>query len=207
MKISNGVKKLIKKIDWEKGQGLVPAIIQNAQTGTVLMLGYMDKQALAKTLKTQRVWFYSRSKKRLWMKGETSGNYLKLVKIAPDCDGDVVLIQALPKGPTCHTGQESCFGQVDGRQEGFEWLYSVIEDRKRKMPKGSYTTSLFKEGVFKICSKVAEESGEVIKAATKETKKRIIQEAVDLIYHTLTLLVYKDISLRELTKEITRRKK
>ncbi len=207
MKISNGVKDLIKKIDWNKSGGLVSAIIQDATTGTVLMLGYMDRQAFAKTIKTKRVWFYSRSKKRLWMKGETSGNYLKLVKITMDCDGDALLISAEPAGPTCHTGQVSCFGGEFREQNALLELFETILDRKIKMPKGSYTTSLFKEGVFKICSKVAEESGEVIKAATKESRKRLIEESADLLYHLFVLLAEKNIKLNKVYSEINKRKK
>lgn len=201
------MKDIIKKINWTKGNGLVPAIIQDADTGVVLMLGYMNKQAFAKTLKTKKVWFYSRSKKRLWMKGETSGNYLNLVKIVPDCDGDVLLIQVLPTGPTCHTGEESCFGLEFTGQAVIDKLFSIIEDRKFKMPKGSYTTSLFRGGLFKICGKVAEESGEVIKAATKESKQRVIEESVDLIYHLFVLLVEKQIKISEVYREIKKRQK
>jgi len=206
MKISNGVKNLLKKIDWAKGRNLVPAIVQDANTNMVLMLGYMNKQALKKTLKTKKVWFYSRTKKRLWMKGETSGNYLKLMRILQDCDADVLLIQAMPQGPTCHTGLKSCFGPAPSKLQAFEGLYSLIEDRKLNMPKGSYTTSLFKEGLFKICSKLAEESGEVIKAATKESKRRLIEESVDLVYHLLVLLAEKNIKMNEIYQEIERRR-
>ncbi len=200
------MKDLIKQINWNKSDGLVPVIIQDVCIGEVLMLGYMSKKSLVKTLKTKKVWFYSRSKKRLWMKGEVSKNVLELVDIKVDCDGDALLISAKPAGPTCHTGQMSCFGLGFTKQDALLELFETIEDRKLKMPKGSYTTSLFKEGVFKICSKVAEESGEVIKAATKESKKRLVEESADLVYHLFVLLVEKNIKLKEVCSELKKRK-
>lgn len=201
------MRNLIKKVDWNKGRGLVPAIIQDAAIGGVLMLGYMNRESLAKTLKTKKVWFYSRSKKRLWMKGETSGNHLKLKKIVADCDGDALLIQVLPKGPACHTGQKSCFGFELAGRGGFGELFSIIENRKVRMPQGSYTTSLFKKGLFKICAKLAEESSEVIKAATKESKRRLIEESVDLIYHMFVLLIEKKIKISDIYWEMEKRQK
>jgi len=206
MKISNGVKDLIKKINWNKSGGLVPAVVQDATTGAILMLGYMNKQSFAKTLKTKKVWFYSRSKKRLWMKGETSKNVLNLVEVKPDCDFDALLIKAKPAGPTCHKGKYSCFrkNQKVGDLSG---LFETITNRKFQMPKGSYTAALFESGLYKICSKVAEESGEVIKAATKESKQRLIEESVDLLYHLFVLLVQKQVKLKELESEIKRRRK
>ncbi len=197
---------VIKKINWDKNGGLVPAVIQDANTDTVLMLGYMSKQSLAKTLKTKKVWFFSRSKQRLWMKGETSGNILRLVNISTDCDSDTLLVKAKPTGPACHTGKYSCFGENINTDE-LSGLFNIIADRKKQMPKNSYTTSLFKEGLYKICSKVAEESGEVIKAATKETKNRLIEESVDLLYHMFVLLVQKGIIYKDLEREIKKRKK
>ncbi len=196
----------IAKIDWEKDDGLVPAIIQDADTNAVLMLGYMNQESLAKTEETGKVWFYSRSKKRLWMKGEVSKNILNVVDIKIDCDGDALLIKAKPSGPTCHTGSYSCFGEKEG-VEMFSDLFAVIEDRKKNSPKGSYTASLFKGGVNAIAAKVEEESLEVIKAAKKETKKRLIEETVDLIYHTFVLLVQKKITLGDIGKEIRKRRK
>ncbi len=198
------MKNLIRTIDWNKGNGLTPAVVQDADTGTVLMLGYMNRESLAKTIETKKVWFYSRSKKRLWMKGETSGNYLNLFKIAVDCDGDVLLIQVKPKGPTCHTGQTSCFGF---EQMNVNRLFAIIEKRKAYPYKGSYTASLLQAGVFKICSKVAEESGEVIKAATRESKKRLIEEGADLLYYLMVLLVSKDVKIAELNRELQKRRK
>jgi len=194
------------QLDWKKGNGLIPAIIQHADTGLVLMLGYMNEQALERTIESQKVWFYSRSKRRLWMKGETSGNTLELVDMRADCDHDTLLIKALPKGPTCHTGSVSCFGGTD-IQEIFSELYTVLQDRKQTMPAGSYTTALLKEGLRKICAKVDEESGEVIHAAKHESKKRMIEESVDLLYHLFVLLVHKEVRFSELLGEVRRRRK
>ena len=194
------------KIDWRKGGGLVPAIIQDAGTRTVLMLGYMNKAALAKTLKTKKVWFYSRSKKRLWMKGEFSRNILNFVSAAIDCDGDALLVKANPAGPTCHTGDYSCFGEKKAA-DVFSELVAVIEERRRKMPAGSYTTSLFKGGVNKIAAKVREEALEVVQAAKKETKKRLTEETVDLLYHLLVLLAEKKITFAKIRKEVKKRRK
>lgn len=200
------MKNLIKKINWNKNAGLVPAIIQDASTSAVLMLGYMNNQSLAKTLKTKKVWFYSRSKKRLWMKGETSKNILNLVSIQADCDSDALLIKAKPAGSTCHTGVYSCFRDTKTADE-LSGLFKVIQERKILMPKNSYTASLFKAGLDKISLKVAEEALEVVQAAQKQTKRRLIEESVDLLYHLFVLLVQKGIDLRDIYKEIIERKK
>lgn len=199
------MKNLITKIDWGKNNGLVPAIIQDADTNAVLMLGFMSKESLANTLKTKKIWFYSRSKKRLWMKGETSRNILNLVSIRPDCDNDALLIKAKPAGPTCHTGDYSCFKEKPKADELAE-LFKVIQQRKVTMPKNSYTASLFKEGLDKIYLKVAEESLEVVQAAQKQTKTRLIEETVDLLYHLFVLLVEKNVSMEDVNKEIEKRK-
>ncbi len=196
---------IVKKIDWKKVEGFVPAVIQSIVDGKVLMLGYMDKDALKRTLRTKKVWFYSRTKKRLWMKGESSGNILKFVSIDLDCDGDTLLVQVVPKGPTCHLGAVSCFGD-ETYGNALSELYAVIEKRKKDMPKGSYTVSLFKKGVDKICAKIVEESGEVIKAAQKESKKRLVEESVDLLYHLFVLDSYKGVDLEEIIAEIIKRK-
>lgn len=195
------------KLDWKKGNGLVPAIIVHAKTGKVLMLGTMDKQALKKTLTSGKVWFYSRTKRRLWMKGETSGHVLALVDVKVDCDSDALLVSVSPSGPTCHQGTESCFGENGSSLSVLGELFEVIADRKRKKPKGSYTSFLFDRGIKKICEKVAEESGEVIQAAKKETRKRLTEETVDLIYHLFVLLAYKNIKLEEVLQEAARRQK
>ncbi len=196
------MKNLTSKINWSKG--LVPGIIQDADTGAVLMLGYMNEQSLAKTLNTKKVWFYSRSKKRLWMKGETSGNILSLIGIAPDCDGDALLIKVKPAGPTCHEGRYSCF-KVNKDPSPLLGLFQIIQSRKQEMPKNSYTASLFGAGLNKISLKVAEEALEVVQAAQKQTKHRLIEEIVDLLYHTFVLSVQKKISLREIESEIIKR--
>lgn len=201
-------KKLLKQVDWKKMNNLIPAIIQDSNGLRVLMLGYMNEESLKKTLEDERVWFYSRSKKRLWMKGETSGNFLTVKNIYLDCDQDTLLITVKPEGPVCHTGEKDCFGI--GNEwfglEAFAALFELIEERKKLMPEGSYTTSLFKEGLNKICAKIGEESGEVIKAATKETKGRLVSESVDLMYHLFVLLVERGLSLKQLLKEINRRR-
>jgi phosphoribosyl-ATP pyrophosphohydrolase/phosphoribosyl-AMP cyclohydrolase len=194
------------ELDWKKGNGLIPAIVQDTETGIVLMLGYMNEESLAKTLDTKKVWFYSRSKGRLWMKGETSGNTLALVDIKADCDRDTLLVKAIPHGPTCHTGAKSCF-EEDQPSTVLGELYGVLTERKQKLPQGSYTTTLFTEGLDKICAKVDEESGEVIEAAKKESKKRVIDESVDLLYHLFVLLVEREVSLAELFGEVRRRRR
>lgn len=200
------MKNLTNKINWNKGKGLAPAIIQDAATSAVLMLGYMNEQSLAKTLKTKKVWFYSRSKKRLWMKGETSKNVLNLVEIKPDCDSDALLIKVRPSGPTCHTGDYSCFNESKNPNE-LMGLFATIQDKKITMPKGSYTASLFKAGLDKISLKVAEEALEVVQAAQKETKVRLIEESADLLYHLFVLLINQNIQIGEVEGELARRKK
>lgn len=190
----------------KREKGLIPAIIQDNRGGTVLMLGYMNRAALRGTFETKKVWFYSRSKKRLWMKGETSGNILKFVSVKFDCDRDAILIKVRPTGPVCHRGSFSCFREriAPGL---FEELYEVILSRKKSLPKGSYTASLFQKGLNKICAKVKEESGEVIRAAKKESKKRLIEESVDLIYHLLVLLASKKIAFSKFLLEMRKRRK
>lgn len=196
----------IPKINWGKYGGFVPAIIQDANNGLILMLGFMDREAISKTFKTKRVWFYSRSKKRLWMKGESSGNILKFVNASLDCDKDTVLIKAIPTGPTCHNGTLTCFGE-EGISNIFDELYKVIADRRKKMPAGSYTSFLFKKGLNKICAKVKEESSEIIKAAKQESQKRLVEESVDVLYHLFVLLVQRNVTLEKLKAEIGQRRK
>ena len=200
------MKKLdIKKIDWRKVNGLIPAIIQDPSTELVLMLGYMDQEALKKTIKTGFVWFYSRTKKRLWMKGETSQNTLKLVDLKLDCDNDTLLIRAIPGGPICHTGELTCFSEIPS--DAIRELFSTIVSRKEKLPKKSYTTSLFKSGLDKISLKVAEESLEVVQAAQKQTRERLIEETTDLLYHLFVLLAEKGVTLEQVESEIKKRSK
>ncbi|MDP3970998.1 MAG: bifunctional phosphoribosyl-AMP cyclohydrolase/phosphoribosyl-ATP diphosphatase HisIE [bacterium] len=189
-------------IDFNKR--LIPAIIQNDITGEVLMLGYMNKIALDKTIETGQVWFYSRSKERLWMKGEVSGNVLDVVTINPDCDQDAILIKVKPAGSVCHTGNMSCFGNSTANI--IDELFQLLLNRKVELPIGSYTASLFNAGTEEICAKVIEESSEVTMAALQESKKRVIEEVTDVIYHLLVLLVQRDVSWQQILKELASRK-
>ncbi len=198
------------EFNFEKLGGIIPAIIQDADTKAVLMLGFMDKVALDRTIKNKKVTFFSRSKKRLWQKGEVSGNELAVRALAKDCDSDTVLISAKPKGPTCHSGAYSCFGDFAEQQPTpvvLLELYDLIVKRKKDLPKNSYTASLFTKGLHKILEKIEEESGEVIRAAQNESRTRLIEESADLIYHLLVLLVHKDIALEEVIDELKRRGK
>ena len=180
------------KPDWKKMGGLFPAVVQNDADGKVLMVGYMDAAALAKTRKTKKVTFFSRSKARLWTKGESSGNFLRLRSIALDCDGDALLIRAVPEGPTCHTGAASCF---DSPINFLEDLDAVIVDRLKKKPRGSYTTSLLKEGLDRLAQKVGEEAIETVIAAKNNDRDALVGEAADLIFHLMLLLRARGTSL------------
>jgi len=166
----------------------------------------MNKESLKMTQKTKTVWFFSRSKNRLWQKGETSDNKLKVTKILLDCDNDTLLIKAKPSGPTCHTDKYTCFNE-DRETNPITELFNTIEERRINLPKNSYTTSLFLGGTNKIIGKVMEETTEVIKASITETKKRLIEEAIDLLYHFFVLLSAKNIKLEDIFKEVKRRKK
>ena len=199
-------KELIEKIDWKKGDGLIPAVVQDNSSGTVLMLGFVNKESLEKSIESGEVWFWSRSKGRLWKKGETSGNILKIVDIKIDCDFDAVLIKANPTGPTCHLGRNSCF-DYEFAPDRLRKLFTVIEGRKKDMPDKSYTAELFRAGADKISLKVSEESMEVIQAAQKESRERLIEESVDLIFHLFVLLAEKKVSLFEVEVEIEKRMK
>ncbi len=205
--MKNNFIKLARSIDWGKTGRLIPAIIQNAATDQVIMLGYMNKQALEKTLATKKVWFYSRTKKRLWMKGETSKNILKIVDVMVDCDNDTLLIKAEPSGPICHIGSETCF-KNDSLSELaiIAELFELIKKRKLDRPNGSYTASLFNKGLDKIGEKIYEEAAEVVRAAKKETKKRLIEESVDLMYQLFVLLVDQNVDLENIAKEFKRRR-
>ncbi len=198
------MKSLLNNTDFAKSNGLIPAIIQNNQTKQVLMLGYMNKESLQKTLKAKKVWFYSRSKKRLWMKGETSGNTLEFIDAELDCDNDAILISVIPKGATCHTGQTSCFGEEESIYF-LQYLFKLIQKRKKEPSEGSYTTSLFKEGLDRIVQKVGEEATEVVIAAKNKSKKRIIEESSDLLFHLFVLLAEKEISLDSILEELESR--
>lgn len=200
----------IQTLDFKKGDGLIPAIIQDAENFQVLMLGYMNKEALKTTLEEERVTFYSRSKGRLWTKGETSGNYLELVDIQQDCDDDTLLILAHPQGPTCHTGEQSCFHQKAFKPQNnlsfLNDLEQLIISRKKEMPEDSYTTYLFEKGLDKIAQKVGEEAVETVIEA-KNGKKKFIAEVADLVFHLLVLLVEKDVPLKKIVKKLKKRHK
>lgn len=195
----------IETLDFAKSDGLLPAIIQDADNFQVLMLGYMNKEALKTTLKKERVTFFSRSKNRLWTKGETSGNYLDLVDIQKDCDNDTLLVLAHPHGPTCHTGEQSCFHEKDFKPNNslsfISNLEQLIINRKREMPEGSYTTSLFEEGVDRIAQKVGEEAVETVIEAKNDDDK-FVGEVADLLYHLMVLLAEKDVPLQKVVNKL-----
>lgn len=194
------------KIDFNKGSGLVPAIIQHALTDQVLMLGYMNKEAYNKTLMSNKVTFYSRSREEIWIKGETSGNILELVDIAIDCDQDTLLVKALPSGPTCHTGQFSCF--ADQQDKGFIYeLEETIDRRIETNDQSSYTNQLFKKGVSKVAQKVGEEAVELVIEAKDNNVDLFKGEAADLLYHFLILLKYKDLKLSDIEAVLKSRSK
>ena len=187
--------------------GLLPAIIQDSVTKTVLMLGYMNKEAFQKTKETEQVTFYSRSKKRIWVKGEESGNFLKLVKIKVDCDQDAILITANPQGPTCHTGADSCWGETNQSHYGFlTELEEIITERKRTNDDNSYVASLFREGINKIAQKVGEEAVETVIEAKDENSELFLNESADLLFHFLILLKEKGFSLNDVEAVLKDRK-
>jgi len=186
------------EIDWDKGEGLVPAIVQNRDNGQILMLAYMDRAALAQTISSKKVTFFSRSKNRLWTKGETSGNWLDFIKGEMDCDADTLLIQARPQGPSCHTGSVTCFNDQTPSNIGFlEQLGALIADRHKTMPEGSYTTSLFAEGKARIAQKVGEEGVELALARMKDDSAEMANEAADLLFHMMVLLEDAGLSLAD----------
>lgn len=193
---------MLNKINYDEN-GLIPAIVQDANSGKVLMLAYMNEEALQKTLKTKETWFYSRSRQELWNKGATSGNRQIVKQIALDCDGDTLLVTVEPLGPACHTGEESCFFQpitddIDERREVIHRLVDVIEDRKQNPTPGSYTTYLFEEGIDKVLKKVGEEASEVIIGAKNNDKEEIKWEIADLVYHTLVLMNMTNVSINDI---------
>ena len=196
------------KLSWDKMGNLLPAIVQDALSGKVLMQGYMDQDALAKTLETGKVTFFSRSKQRLWTKGETSGNTLDLVSVACDCDQDSLLVLANPNGPTCHTGVESCW--FEGNTPAFTFLADlerVLAARKDADPKSSYTASLYNKGIKRIAQKVGEEGVETALAATVHDKEELKNEAADLLYHLTVLLQASDMSLNDALNVLRERHK
>lgn len=189
--------KTVETIDFKKGEGLVPVIIQDTETQKVLMLGYMNEEALKKTILEKRVTFFSRSKNRLWTKGESSGNFLDIKDISLDCDQDTLLIGVRPHGPVCHTGADTCFNQTNTKEDFLQHLQSVIINRKNHPDETSYTSSLFKKGINKIAQKVGEEAVELVIEAKDDDKDLFLNEAADLMYHYLVLLVAKGFSLQE----------
>ena len=194
-------------IDFQKCGGLVPAIIQDAETRAVLMLGYMNEEALKKTEETGLVTFFSRSRQCLWTKGETSGNYLHFVSIKSDCDNDTLLIQAHPDGPTCHTGTDTCWGEENKPNPllFLSQLSDFIEKRHQEMPEGSYTTSLFKDGLNRMAQKVGEEALELVIEATNGTNDRLIYEGSDMLYHLIVLLTSKGLRIEDMARELMER--
>ena len=192
------------KIDFEKMGGLVPAIIQDAKTKTVLMLGYMNQEAYEKTTKTGKVTFFSRSRQCLWTKGETSGNFLELVDIMVDCDNDTLLVKVNPTGPTCHKGTDTCWGEKNEVNPllFLTYLQDFINPRHEEMPEGSYTTSLFKDGINRMAQKVGEEALEAVIEACNGTNGRLIYEGADMIYHLIVLLTSKGLRIEDLAKEL-----
>lgn len=191
-------------IDFNKMNGLVPCIIQDAQSRRVLMLGFMNEDAYQKTMKEKRVTFYSRSKQRLWTKGETSGNFLQVVDIKHDCDNDTLLIMANPTGPVCHTGADTCFDEGNSSWT-LESLESIIQDRKRNPSEGSYTTKLFNAGINKIAQKVGEEAVETVIEAKDDNAELFLNESADLLYHLLVLLAAKGFSLEDVKQVLRQR--
>ena len=193
-------------IDFNKSNGLVPVIVQHYKTNTVLMLGYMNEEAFEKTKELGKATFFSRSKNRLWTKGETSANFLIVKDILIDCDQDTILIKADPQGPTCHTGNDTCFNEVVKSNDDFLYqLEEIISDRKNNPTEKSYTASLFQKGINKIAQKIGEEATEVIIEAIDNNRERLKEETADLLYHLIVLLSEKDISLYEISEVLRNR--
>jgi len=195
------------KIDFEKMGGLVPAIVQDARTKNVLMLGFMNEEAYQKTVDTKHVTFWSRTRQALWTKGETSGHFLDLVSMQIDCDNDTLLVKAIPNGPTCHTGTDTCWGEDNDMNPllFLTELQDFINKRKEEMPEGSYTTSLFTKGINKIAQKVGEEALETVIEATNGTNDHLVYEASDLLYHLLVLLTEKGLRIEDVASELQKR--
>ena len=196
-------------LDWDKGGGLLPAIVQHAITGRVLMLGYMNQDALRETLASGRVVFFSRSRQQLWTKGETSGHFLDVVDVSTDCDADTILVLADPLGPTCHKGTESCFAEAvatDAQRLAFlALLESIITHRISDQPEGSYTARLFAQGPSRIAQKVGEEGLETALAAVTRDDEGVVSECADLVFHLLVLLKSRNLTLEDVVKELRAR--
>lgn len=199
------------KIDFEKMGGLVPAIIQDAETKNVLMLGYMNQEAYDKTIQCGKVTFFSRTKNRLWTKGEESGNFLNVVSIKNDCDNDTLLIKVNPVGPVCHTGTDTCWGEENKNTENpllfLSELQDFVEKRHEEMPEGSYTTSLFKDGINRMAQKVGEEALEAVIEAVNGTDERLVYEGSDMLYHLIVLLTSKGMRIEQMAEELQKRHK
>ncbi|MFP4366285.1 MAG: bifunctional phosphoribosyl-AMP cyclohydrolase/phosphoribosyl-ATP diphosphatase HisIE [Bacteroidales bacterium] len=197
---------MLKDIDFEKGGGLVPVIVQDAENMNVLMLAYMNKDALDITRNTGRATFYSRSRNELWEKGETSGNWLEVEDVSVDCDGDTLLLKVRPNGPVCHTGDDTCFGNTSNSNLSFlKKLDELIASRKKDLPENSYTTSLFSSGLNKIAQKVGEEAVEFIIEAVDNNEDLFLNEGADLLYHMLVLLQHKGFSIADVISVLEKR--
>ena len=194
----------IQTLDFDKTQGLIPCIVQDAKTNNVLMLGYMNREALDKTLAENKLTFYSRTKQRLWTKGETSGNYLHLVDVKIDCDNDTLLLKVTPQGPTCHTGSDTCFNELN-KISGLEFLEAIIQERKKNPKAGSYTNQLLDSGINKVAQKVGEEAVELIIEAKDNHKELFLNEAADLMFHYLLLLNAKGFKLQDVADVLHKR--
>jgi phosphoribosyl-ATP pyrophosphohydrolase/phosphoribosyl-AMP cyclohydrolase len=195
-------------LTFDEKTGLIPAIVQDSNTGKVLMLGYMNREALETTRKIGRVTFFSRSKQRLWTKGEESGNFLELVSISEDCDQDALLVKAIPHGPTCHKGTDTCWGEENSDQFGFlTALESVIRDRRKNAPENSYVSSLFSKGINKIAQKVGEEAVELVIESKDDSEELFLNESADLLFHYLILLQAKGYTLSDVVDILKQRHK
>jgi phosphoribosyl-ATP pyrophosphohydrolase/phosphoribosyl-AMP cyclohydrolase len=193
-------------LNFDKLNGLLPAIIQDASTGKVLMLGFMNREALEVTRKTGFATFYSRTRRQIWTKGETSGNFLKVLEIIPDCDGDTLLVKVSPQGPVCHTGNDTCFNEPNSNTLGFiDYLEEVIENRKQAGTGQSYTAKLLAAGTKRIAKKVGEEAVELALEAENGSDDRLLNEAADLIYHTLVLLSSRNLTFNRVIETLKAR--
>jgi phosphoribosyl-ATP pyrophosphohydrolase/phosphoribosyl-AMP cyclohydrolase len=204
--MSDHTKDILKNAKFNS-DGLIPAIVQDARTREVLTVAYMNAEALQLTLEKRETVFYSRSRKKLWHKGETSGNFQKVRKLSLDCDNDALLVEVSPMGPACHTGDYSCFGVHAGFGGTIQELYDLIAKRKETRPEGSYTTKLFEQGIDKIVKKLGEEAVETVIAAKNDSSERIVEETSDLLYHLMVTLVEKGVTLEEIQQELAKRHK
>lgn len=201
------IKDLIESLKFDE-KGLIPVIVQDYKTGRVLMLAYMNKEALERTIETREAWYFSRSRNSLWHKGETSGNYQKVIDIAIDCDKDTLLLIVEQVGAACHTGNFSCFYRYEKNGESFLfYLEDYLKERKQKLPENSYTAKLFKEGEARIFQKLGEEAIETVIAGLSKEKRELIYESADLLFHFLLMLVEKNLSLKDIIEELIKRHK